>query len=181
MSEDRTATIVSAAPGRVRVRLGPAMRSPDAMRGLAEMVSGLEGVREARVNPTTGSLLVLYDPETVSMEGLYLAARAANLTIVVPESNSPAAITWEVSEVARAVNSAFGRMDAAVSGFTGGKLDAKTLVPLGLGAAALRQIVTSGANLGAVPWYVLLWYSFEMFTKYNLGKGPRPRSHAEGV
>lgn len=181
MSADRTATIVSAAPGRVRVRLDRSMRSPEAMRGLAEMVCGLDGVREVRANPITGSLLVLYDPETVSTEQLYLAAKAVNLTIVVPESNSSPAIMGEVSEMARAINSAFGRIDAAVWGFTGGNLDAKTLVPLGLGAAAVRQIATSGASLGAVPWYVLLWYCFDMFTKYNLGREPRPRSHAEGV
>lgn len=177
MSEERSVTVVSAVPGRLRVRADRSLRSPDSMHALEELLCGLKGVREVQVNPTTGSFLVFYDPKSLNIAELYLAAQAANLNIVVPGMGPEAGPEGGVSEVAQAITTRFGQVDRAVAGFTGGKLDAKTLAPLALSAVAVRQLVTQGARLSAIPWYVLLWYSFEMFTKYNL-KGrskPRPR------
>lgn len=173
MGQNRSVFLVHAIPGRVRVRLGKGLRSPEEMNALVETLSRVEGIREVRANPTIGSLLILYDPKAIGMESLVMAAAAADIEVVIPEADRqpPSA---ELSDVARGINSAFGRLDRAVARATDGKLDAKTLAPLALGAVAVRRILTSGADLSAVPWYVLLWYSFEMFTKYNLRRGSGP-------
>lgn len=172
LSEEITATILHAIPGRIRVRVEGSARAPETMSALASAVSQIAGVQEVRINPTTGSLLALYDPNAVSIEEMYIAARAARLNITAPGSPSSPGETAEVSQVARNITSSFGRVDSAISSVTGGRLDAKTLVPLGLGAAAVRQIATTGAGLSAIPWYILLWYSYGIFTKYNLRRNP---------
>ncbi len=182
---NRQATIVHAIPGRVRVRLDPTLRSPDFMRSLVETLSEVKGVHQVQSNPTTGSILLLFDPGVLSLEQLYLAASAADVVIVTPGASSEPPVSEQTTPLARSINSAVGRMDRTVFDFTGGKIDVKTLFPLGLAAAAVRQIATSGGNLAAAPWYVLLWYSFETFTKYNLRKeknGSETRGSAgEGI
>lgn len=170
MSDGRNVTLVSALPGRVRIRLDRTARSPESIRELAELLAGLVGVREVQVNPATGSYLVFYDPEAVDITQLYVAAQAAKFNFVLPGISPEGAPQGDVSELARAVNSYFGQLDRILSGFTGGKLDAKVLAPMALGAVAVRQLFVQGASLSSAPWYVLLWYSFDLFTKFNLKK-----------
>ncbi len=174
MVEERNLTVVSFVPGRIRVRADRSLRSSDSMRALQELLAGLGGVREVQVNPTTGSLLMSYDPETLDMAELLLAVQNANVKVVVPGLDQQASVEEGVSGVARSINDCFSQVDRAVSRATGGRLDAKAVAPLALGAVAVRQLLIQGAGLSAIPWYVLLWYSFEMFTKYNVGKRTKP-------
>jgi hypothetical protein len=61
-------------------------------------------------------------------------------------------------------------LDHRVSQLTGGKVDLKLLVPIGLGLLAIRQIWLNGLGLGVVPGYVLLWYTFDSFYKLHQRK-----------
>jgi len=167
-----TATIVHAMPGRVRVRLDRSLRSPDTVRFVTETLSGLEGVRELRFNPATGCLLLLYDPDILHIDQLLLAASAANIEVVPPTSPAPPQ-EGDITPLARSINALFREIDRRLLRLTSGKLDARTLFPVGLGAAALRQIIVSRGEIAAAPWYVLLWYSFEAFTKFNRAPGGR--------
>ncbi len=58
-------------------------------------------------------------------------------------------------------------LDTQTRALTRGWVDLKTLVPLGLGAIALRQLLTKGLQLDAIPWYALLWYAFDSFVILN--------------
>ncbi len=182
MQSDRTATIVHAIPGRIRFRLDRSLRSPESLRSLTDTLSQMEGVRRVEVNPATGSLLLLYDPEVLNIEQLYLAARTANVNVLIPEGAAAELPSEEVSAIASRINSFFGQMDSAVFRFTGGTIDVKTLVPFGLATAALRQIAASRGRLATVPWYVLLWYSADIFIKYNRrprGSGAQTQDNVE--
>ncbi|MGE5619932.1 MAG: HMA2 domain-containing protein [Sphingomonadaceae bacterium] len=167
MQDGRTAVIVHSIPGRIRVRLDKSSRSPDFMRTLVETLSAVEGVNRVEANPATGSVLLLYDPQVMDPEQLYLAARSAHLSVVLPGAGRPTAQPDEITPIASGINSAIGRLDRAIFNFTSGNLDTKTLVPFGLAAAAIRQIVTSRGNVATAPWYVLLWYSFSLFHRFN--------------
>lgn len=50
---------------------------------------------------------------------------------------------------------------------TQGWIDLPTLAAFGLGGLALRQLVTRGGQLDALPWYVLAWYGFDSFVKLH--------------
>ncbi len=167
MEEVRTATVAHAIPGRIRVRLDKTLRSPDTVNSLVNALAQVEGMRLVQGNPVTGSLLLLYDPERLNLEQLFAAAQAANIKVIVPEAAAPPPPSGEVSAIATRINAAFSRLDRAMATYTGGKVDVKLLIPAGLAATAMRQIVTSAPNLTAVPWYVLLWYSFDFYSKYN--------------
>ena len=169
MQNGRTATIVHSSPGRIRVRLGRELRAPDLMRTTQDTLAGIKGVRAVEVNPVTGSVLLLHDPAVLTFEDLTSAAAAANIVLTVPDpSDGPTTTPGGPSPLAQRINSAFGQMDGALARITGKRADARTLLPLGLGAIAVRQLAASGAQLSSIPWYILLWYSFEIYTKYNV-------------
>jgi hypothetical protein len=54
---------------------------------------------------------------------------------------------------------------------TNGWVDLKMLVSLGFGAIALRQLLVKGFHPDAIPWYVLAWYAFDTFYKFNQEQG----------
>ncbi|OKH29325.1 DUF5132 domain-containing protein [Chroogloeocystis siderophila] len=68
----------------------------------------------------------------------------------------------------------FTEFNAQVKEMTNGVADLRLLLPLGLSAIALRQLLTKGLQIEEIPWYVLAWYAFDSFTKLN--ETPTPRS-----
>jgi hypothetical protein len=50
---------------------------------------------------------------------------------------------------------------------TNGWMDLPTVTAAGLGLIALRQLLTKGAQMDALPWYVLTWYAFDSFIKLH--------------
>jgi hypothetical protein len=46
-----------------------------------------------------------------------------------------------------------------------GRADLRTLLPVGLGALAVREVLSGRAV--AAPWYVLAWYAFDSFTRFR--------------
>jgi hypothetical protein len=57
-------------------------------------------------------------------------------------------------------------MDRALARATGGHLDLKLLVPLGLALLALRELMRQG-ELQSAPWHALLWYSYNLFYQFH--------------
>ncbi len=63
-------------------------------------------------------------------------------------------------------------LDTQTRSLTRGWVDLKTVIPLGLGAIALRQLLTKGFQLEDIPWYVLAWYAFDSFMILNRDADP---------
>ncbi|WP_228054719.1 DUF5132 domain-containing protein [Gloeocapsopsis crepidinum] len=62
---------------------------------------------------------------------------------------------------------AFKDINTQVRQATNNMADLQLLLPLGLGAIALRQLLTKGLQIEEIPWYVLAWYAFDSFIKLN--------------
>lgn len=60
-------------PGRLRTRLSRLKRNPAYAGKLQSALEGLQGVRDVRINLVTGSLLVIYDPQQISLATLQQA------------------------------------------------------------------------------------------------------------
>lgn len=64
----RHLSIVHHLPGRIRLRLGPALwgKAAEVDRGRFQaLVSRLEGIRDVRVNMTVASVVIEYDPKQI--------------------------------------------------------------------------------------------------------------------
>jgi len=134
------------------------------------------GIRWVRVNPWARSVTVTFDPDAVDPAALFAAAEAAGVRVVPPIGHNGAAPggTGDGTELGERIASVVGRADRRVVAATGGIADLKTLVPVGLTALAAREILSGRA--GAAPWYVLVWYAFETFTKPRRPEGTADRS-----
>jgi hypothetical protein len=61
--------IVSFIPGRVRLRL-PELKNPALTAELLPRIQALPGIKAAEIKTLTGSLLIEYDPQTLSTDRL---------------------------------------------------------------------------------------------------------------
>ena len=161
IADDRTLSVVHAIPGRIRLRIPAGAR----IAGLAEAVSGLEGVANAEWSPRTRSLLVRYRAATVTADEIIdLVARHADVAPTAITA-APAAANGR-SPVAAAVVELATHMNRRLAERTNGTLDLRTLVPLGLALWAVRELLRG--QLAPLGWSSALWYAHGLFRDYNL-------------
>ena len=168
----RHARVVSHAPGRVRVRLRPDHRDAETLTRAEQHLGEQPGVATVTTNVRTGSLLLSFDHVGVSKADLFgmlydagIVARDLLDAEEIPEDLG--AERQEHSTTATGLMDALTDLDTRLSRLTGGRIDIKLLVPVGMGILAARQIATVGLGLGQVPGYVLLWYAFDSFYKLH--------------
>lgn len=146
MAEPATAEITHTCPGRVRLRLPDARRHPDRLEHVRRHLSALEGVDEVRVNPETGSVLVL---GTVAIEKL--AAHALRQQLFALRTEAP-----EVGLLLDEVIAWVGRISDGTRRLTGGRLDLATVTALAFAGMGLVQLVRGRV---AVPAMTYLWWA----------------------
>lgn len=165
-SPPASAAVVHSLPGRTRLKVPRAHRTPHAMARVREALQSVPGVRRVDVNATTGSVLVHHDAEAVKLDDVAESLEAGTdfvLALVPPRER--AWVRAEVSTVAHRVRTAFTTLDASISDATAGWVDLKMLVPIALISAAAVQVTITEGNWTAVPPYVLLYYAFDTFMK----------------
>jgi Protein of unknown function (DUF5132) len=75
-------------------------------------------------------------------------------------TNGKSEVAKDLINVASGLNSEVGRM-------TNNLVDLRLLLPLGLSALALKQLMEKGLQIEEIPWYALAWYAFDSFIKLN--------------
>jgi hypothetical protein len=148
-------------PGRLRIRLPRGAR----IEGLVDEVGQLGGVVSATWSERTRGLLVRYRPEVTSSRTLVdaVAAHAGVATVSATTASRP---SRDRSALTGAVTATVSEVNAAVGRLTGGIADLRTLVPLGLVAWAVREILRGRA--GPLAWSAALWYAHGLFRDYGL-------------
>jgi len=110
-------------PGRLRVKIPLLKANPSKAEEIQRLVQGVGGVRSTSFNPLTGSLVVVYDPESTTSEKIvallkerYNLHNAKALTAdefiqsaasKVGETISRAAFSWAVGQVFEASGLSF--------------------------------------------------------------------------
>jgi len=122
-------------PGRLRISAPGVELQP-----VRDLLAGLPGVGRCELSPATGTLLIEHDGD----EDRLLVALYASLPRRQPE---PRAAEWLKAQLQAA--------DRQVMALTGGWLDLKTALPLGLGLLGATQLLSRGFKL---PGNVTLLY-----------------------
>lgn len=159
-------------PGRLRLRLIWLHDRPGEADPIADAIAEAPGVREVRVRPYTGSVLVLYDPARTDVDRLSDAVcRAAGVDrLTIPGEETAHELDEMIhhaheqgSDLARAAAAFWKGMHFDVLRATGGRVSLGTLASFTmLGAAAFR--VASQGRIDLPAWHQLLWWGLRSFT-----------------
>ena len=152
--------------GRVRARVSRGYRSPKQMEAVRHRLSAHSSVRNVVVNHRTGSVL-LEGKDTRALEDAL-----KEVFEVVEEAATGEISPAGVESVVLLVRKADNRLRRT----TGERFSLRWLVPAAFVAAGIRQLVREGPTLGAIPWYVLLYYGVDSFLKLYPEHAPRARA-----
>jgi hypothetical protein len=155
--------ILHSSPGRFRLRVSAEDLWGDALERAERALVETRGVREVKRSPVTRSVLLEFDPDTVGLPTLLDAVREAGVDVHFEDDAPQNEATDNDQSLGDSIGAFFTSADARVRSALHGKADLRTLVPVGLGVLALREVLAGRA--AAAPWYVLAWYAFDSFNK----------------
>jgi copper chaperone CopZ len=160
--------VVHHTPGRTRLRVAQAHRTPRVIGELEATLRTVPGVQRVETNVATGSILLTHDRNAIAEEDISKALDAATslaLDMVPPRFRNEASL--EMSDLARGIAATFKTIDLRVAQATDGWIDLKMLVPVLLLGAAVAQATVAEGAWAAVPPYVLAYYAFDTFIKFH--------------
>jgi hypothetical protein len=166
---------------RFRLKLSPEDRSPARMAALRARLESTPGVVGTQVNPQTGSILVQHEGNVLLEDLLERAGLTENVLVDAFPPRLREQVRSEASQVAQGLADFFFQADAELSRATGGWLDLKMTIPLGLLGAGVWRLAAEGAGILEVPPYLLLWWSFDTFVKLHQPQIERTEVPAEQV
>lgn len=156
--------IVSATPGRTRLRVSTKRRNEKEMARIAAALKKKLKAPEADINVTTGSILVRHPHKGVAD----LRAILQDLGVILDSATRiPMPAMGGESVVASDMSNAISDLNRRLGLATGGLLDLRILAPLGFGTLAVLQWMRRGWQFEIVPWYVLAYVAFDSFIKLH--------------
>lgn len=171
------AWVVSAIPGRIRIKLHPSKRSPALMNGVKDRLNSHEGVHHVRLNNGTGSITVRYDHDRHStqsvlglLEDLDTVFESLGHEAEMGSLEGEAGDTFASAGFVEALND----LNRKIYGATGVPVNLKILMPLLFAGAGLWSISKRGLMIEAVPGWLFLWLAFDMFVKLHPSESLRP-------
>ncbi|MGE5181977.1 MAG: HMA2 domain-containing protein [Acidobacteriota bacterium] len=151
-------------PERTRLRTPILRKDVAACERVADALSALGGVREVRVRPYTGSVLVTHaDDVTAKLLVEVVARELGNPRVLAPGERPP--VEGEappLASLARKLVHAIREIDEDVRRATDGTVDLGTLTTLGFVGAGAVDVARSG-ELPLPPWFQLAWWGFRTF------------------
>jgi hypothetical protein len=179
--------ILHAIPGRIRVKIGKVKDNLPLANELKRKLEGMGVVREATVNPLTGSVVVTYDRRLLEslnsgeIEDTYLIDTMHELLALGEQlgirpddvdtqpldewfrGHLPASNPETSSPGTGAMGTFFGTLNSSVSPASSGGSDLKALLPLALLLLGVRSLLVT-EQLRFPAWYDYFWFAFGTFT-----------------
>lgn len=144
------------------------------MENVKRDLEGRKGIREVKLNPTTGSLTVHYDEDQHGPAGIL--GWLEDLDILVESVGHLPSVDGDPT--ASGFLAAVEDLNQRARKATGLPIDVKLLLPLTFVSAGMWSIVRRGLMVEAVPGWLFLWFAFDMFVKLHPSqpeRTPRPR------
>jgi hypothetical protein len=162
--------------GRIRMKVPAAKGNEVLLEQIKRALSPIPGVHCIEVNPSTGSVIMHYDPDvhvdlhdTLSAHaGDYFQLRrrapVTEIDELADELEEEAEFLAEHSEAARAIVNFTKSLDREVKRATNNAVDLKVLVPLGLAAYTFLEI---GVEAATPVWLTLGLFALNHFVEMH--------------
>jgi hypothetical protein len=164
--------------GRVRLKVPLARDNPALLQQIKDAFANVPGIESIEIKPTSGSVVLFYDPEHhEDVPGFFRALRAPSeeppqkrrppsnrLSEVAQTIEDEAAFLAEHSSLARSLVQYAKQLDRELKRATGNNLDLKILVPIGLAAVTFLEI---GAAAATPMWVTLVIFSLNHFVELH--------------
>ena len=163
-------TVVHALPGRVRLKIPRVKENLELARQAQEKLSQAPGIQRVEANPTTGSLLILYDlamlasVETLEPMGAIFAELFPE--VALEELAAGLQELMEADAAAQTTGGLLGVLNTAGNPGLPRNLNLNLLLPLTLIFLGVRSLFTSKER-HFPAWYDYLWFGFSTFVMLN--------------
>ena len=166
--------VVSAIPGRLRIKLHPSKRSQALMDGIKHSLDSREGVHNVRFNSSTGSITVKYDHDHHSTDSVL--GLLGDLDVLVQSLGHAPAIGEPEGGIGKSTSpkgfpEVLNDLNRRIYGMTRIPIDLKIVLPLAFAGAGLWSIGKKGLMVEIVPGWLFLWFAFDMFVKLHPAHG----------
>ncbi len=151
-------------PDRTRLRTPVLRKDPPACERLADTLATVPGVREVKIRPYTGSVLVDH-AHTLPIGTLVEATRRTLAIDRVLAAGERPPLDPEVppfSSIARKVVTMVRELDRDLRRSSDGVVDLGMLATLGFFGAGAAEVIAS-KKLPLPPWFNLAWWGFRTF------------------
>jgi hypothetical protein len=170
--------LVHALPGRIRLKMEALKGNHSLAKEVQERLALIKEAQQVQINPTTGSILVLFTPHSSNSADFQMQiANALGISLTnVSGKKGKLGIPGNgciPRSPANLMNKVFGTLNSAVFSSTGGVGDLRILLPAGLFVLGLRSLFMTD-KVSFPLWYDFLWFAFGSYFMLNRN------SHSEG-
>lgn len=158
--------------GRMRIRVDPALRSPETMAQLKESLEAHPDIQDVQINQRTGSVVITHEKQHNGHALFWDAVKEVDLlaevALEVPdESEGGEEPTQKVEQ--QLADFAY-KLDKSIYQRTGENLHLGLLIPAGVAGVGIAQVAIYGIGLELLPGPILLWIAYDIYKR--IGKEP---------
>lgn len=170
MDSEETVQVMHTLPRRLRLRVPPLVGQRGASERVARTLAREGGYARVTVRPSTGSVILEGDENTISPDLVIARLRelvAAETTDLGAPLLSPPPEPPGPTRIARAVTHAALGINDDIRLALDNRADLGTLMPVVFATAGLADVISTG-RLPMPSWFNLLWWSMRSFMTFNL-------------
>ena len=175
-------------PGRVRFKIPIARDNPELLEQIREAFADMPGLKQSRVKPDAGSIVLIYDPNETAKFEAQLMQSWAGVAPLMPRRHSKrrglpgdefAKVTRKIeaeaellaghSQSARAIVDFFKDADREIKILTNNMIDLKIVLALALAVATFAGI---GATAATPMWITLALFALNHFIEMQAPTAP---------
>jgi hypothetical protein len=180
-------------PGRVRFKVPRARDNPELLEQIRQVFAGMPGLKQTRVKPSAGSIVLLYDPNDAAAFEARMMQQWREMTLLMPRrpprkpklpGDEFERVTRKIeaeaeflaghSHSARAIVDFFKEADQQIKILTNNVVDFKIVLALVLAVATFAGV---GASAATPMWVTLALFALnhliELQTPSNAAPEPR--------
>jgi hypothetical protein len=144
---------------RARLKIPGCKGDDEYFSGLEKKFSGWKKFDSVKVNPGTGTILLVIDE--IDLEAINQYAQKQSLFQLPPDQRL-------VPRLVEQAISPFRKLNSQIEQSTSGELNLTEAAFIGLLIMGLYQVFRG--RIGPLPWYSAFWYAFGIFSKSLVDK-----------